>query len=483
MPPHRLHLLPSDVLFYVFHYCDLDTHAILPLVCSSLNTLAQERGYWINALRNAQLQKPIACPLHEDLTKASLADLRNIALHTLRLERNWSSPFPEVKGIVNEVALGNGRPDVIFQVPGRDLYLMHSRKTGGIAAWNIKLGVQVTPEYYMARYVRDVSPGQDEPGCFSMGLLTAEDKFGGTANKLFVIRLEYNEHDEVDLCIKYITQFEPNRAQWAAFMTKEIVGVLDNSYAIDDLAVHILAYNMRTRKAVNIVTDLLRKDVVENSGQSATSLTSGDLLILIEAKGKSSVYTCARNFLPHDDNLNCPVSATVKLKDTCLITNWSSVADTHRVLPEGCLSSDDLHGVPAVSIIRYERENDSDSVISGLHVRFWSPPPLLECPWSTLVPAHIVDIPGRLHESTSASWSLLLIPCSGLRVLLILDTNDQVSLKLISYHPETNDSTVSELDVSLHVDIRGVYNIAMDDHRGILSLLHVSGHLYAIPYA
>lgn len=211
-------------------------------------------------------------------------------------------------------------------------------------------------------------------------------------------------------------------------------------------------------------------------------MTNGDLLILVEAEGKSTVYTCARSFLPHDDNPGCPVSATVKLKDTCLITDWSSVDDEHhRVLAEGCLSSDDLHGVPAVSINRYVR--DSDSVITGLQVRFWSPPPFPQCPWSTLVPAHIVDVPGHLHESPWASWSLLLIPCSGLRVLLILDTDDQVSLKLISYHPETNDSTVSELDVSLHFDIRGVYNIAMDDHRGILSLLHVSGHLYTIPYA
>lgn len=142
--------------------------------------LAQERGYWISALRNARLQKPIACPLHEDLTKTSLENLRRIAFHTLRLERNWSSSSPEVAGTVHKVALGNEYPDVIFQVPGRDFYLMHSRETGKIAAWNIKLGIQVTPEIYIATYVRDVSPGQDEPGCFSMGLLTAEDKFGAT---------------------------------------------------------------------------------------------------------------------------------------------------------------------------------------------------------------------------------------------------------------------------------------------------------------
>lgn len=79
---------------------------------------------------------------------------------------------------MRKVTLGGEYPDVIFQVPGRDLYLMHSRETGKVAAWDIKLGVRVTPEFYIAPYVRDVSPGQDEPGCFSMGLLTSEDKFG-----------------------------------------------------------------------------------------------------------------------------------------------------------------------------------------------------------------------------------------------------------------------------------------------------------------
>lgn len=74
-----------------------------------------------------------------------------------------------------------------------------------------------------------------------------------------MVCLQYDERDEVDLCIKYIAQFESTRAQWAAFMTKEIVGVLDNSYSRDDPAVHILAYNMRTKKSVNIVTDLMRK--------------------------------------------------------------------------------------------------------------------------------------------------------------------------------------------------------------------------------
>lgn len=74
-----------------------------------------------------------------------------------------------------------------------------------------------------------------------------------------MVYLEYDERDEVNLGINYIAQFEPNRAQWAAFMTREIVGVLDSSYSSDDPTIHILAYNLRTRKSVNIVTDLRRK--------------------------------------------------------------------------------------------------------------------------------------------------------------------------------------------------------------------------------
>jgi hypothetical protein len=72
-----------------------------------------------------------------------------------------------------------------------------------------------------------------------------------------VVRLEYNERDQVGLVIKYIAQFESRSAQWAAFMTREIVGVLD--YSSDDPAVHILAYNTRTRKSVDVATDLMRK--------------------------------------------------------------------------------------------------------------------------------------------------------------------------------------------------------------------------------
>lgn len=63
--------------------------------------------------------------------------------------------------------------DVIFQVPGTALYVFHSRVTGTIAAWNVDLGRRVTPEIHISRRVLDVSPGQNELGKFSMGLLTS----------------------------------------------------------------------------------------------------------------------------------------------------------------------------------------------------------------------------------------------------------------------------------------------------------------------
>ena len=135
--------------------------------------LSEQRGYWIDALREARLTRPIACPLREDLLQHDLQSLKRIAFHTLRLEQNWSSPEPRIHGPIKAVVLGLPVLDVIFQVPGTTLYVFHSRSRGTIAAWDIDLGKRVTPEIDISTRVLDVSPGQDEPGKFSMGLLTS----------------------------------------------------------------------------------------------------------------------------------------------------------------------------------------------------------------------------------------------------------------------------------------------------------------------
>jgi len=91
----------------------------------------------------------------------------------MRLKHNWALPQPKIDGPIKVVMLDPPNLDIIFQVPGTELYVFHSRDTGTVCAWDIGIGKRVSPEIYVSTRLVDVSPGQDLPGKFSMGLLTS----------------------------------------------------------------------------------------------------------------------------------------------------------------------------------------------------------------------------------------------------------------------------------------------------------------------
>lgn len=131
--------------------------------------------FWITALENERRWKPIACTQNEDLTKHDLIGLQKIAWHTVRLERNWTSTLPRILGDTRKVSLGLPGLDLIFQIPGTWLYVFHFATTGCVELWDIEPGKRVGEPLKVGKNVWDVSPGEDLPGKFSMGLLVAGD--------------------------------------------------------------------------------------------------------------------------------------------------------------------------------------------------------------------------------------------------------------------------------------------------------------------
>lgn len=70
-----------------------------------------------------------------------------------------------------------GLLDLIFQVPGTEYYVFHSRLTGELVVWDVGAARQVTRGLYVARRIMDVSAGQQTEGRFWMGLLVSESQF------------------------------------------------------------------------------------------------------------------------------------------------------------------------------------------------------------------------------------------------------------------------------------------------------------------
>ncbi|KAF8911527.1 hypothetical protein CPB84DRAFT_1812360 [Gymnopilus junonius] len=483
--------LPPDILLYILQFCDLLTHVNLVTVCITFNVLSQQRGYWINALRNARLNRPIACPLREDLLKHDLQSLKRITFHTLRLERNWSSPEPQVHGPIKAVMLGLPVLDVIFQVPGTALYVLHSRSTGTIAAWDIDLGRRVTPEIRISRRVLDVSPGQDELGKFSMGLLTS----GAPNNELLVICLEYGKAD-VNLSVILRYTLKPNMFNWAVFMTTGYVGVLQCRFEEiingEGTTVDIVALNLSSKNATTIQTDIPREMFAHNEGQSGTSISNRDLFILVEWKDESHLFRCPKKYLPHDDNPDCPSTSSLKCLNPSFSHKWTHPGVAEYTDTEGALSADEFYGVPAVSLHRItaprlDSEGDVEPDLTHkIQIRFWTKPepdPGNEKSPPHLIPRHSVNIPGLLQDSPDSSWQLMLLPHSGRKVLLVVYYESEICLKLIHFDPEEGISFVQQVTLPPFINVEEVYGLSLDDHLGVISLLDTKGVLYAIPYA
>lgn len=469
----KLHNLPHDVLLHVLGFCDLKTGISFSMACSTFHALLEKRSFWITCLTKTRLSKPIPCLLHEDLTTHDLASLKRIALQSLRLQRNWDLPKPEIIGSIKTVKLGI-RPkfDIVFQVPGTELYVLHARPKGFMTCWDIGLGKAVCPPIHVAKAILDVSPGQDQPGRFSMGLLVNDGDINTPNLSLVIVCLEYSlSTAKVQIVFRHY--LSPLFCHWAVFMTKEIVGVLRCDVSRRDPTIDLLALNISSKKMTMVKTDIpYNPSNANEDGHSATSACDGDIFILIEHGSTSVSFCCPKEYFPHDGDNSCPDESFLRCNAAALRILDGSGTRYHA---EGALSSDSFYDVPAVSM---------HSVVSPegpiIHIRFWtrsagSP--------KTLSLLQSANVRGVLHDSPGSAWQLMLIPHSGRHVLLVAKSNEDVVLRLVRYNPQKSAASVHELELPPSIDLSLIYSLGLDDHRGVISLLDRRGNLYAIPYA
>jgi len=164
----------------------------------------------------------------------------------------------------------------------------------------------------------------------------------------------------------------------------------------------------------------------------------------------------------------------------------------------GVLSADPFYGLPAISI--YGADNH-------LVVEFWGPDlktgggNLLSrrgsddttyVESSTLIPQHTATFPGSLHDSDgeNATWQLMLVPHSGLKVLLVVregrngagPTGSRLVLKGVTVDPVKGGVITQTLVLPPFLDLNKISNLLLDDHRGVVTLIDSDGFLYVIPY-
>jgi hypothetical protein len=272
-------------------------------------------------------------------------------------------------------------------------------------------------------------------------------------------------------------------------MTKEVVGVLRCDVSRRDPTIDLLALNISSKKVTMIktdipynvgfpVSDLCWYSVImqpsNEDGHSATSACDGDIFILIEHGSTSVSFCCPKEYLPHDSNESCPDESFHRCNASALRILDGSGTRYHA---EGALSSDSFYGVPAVSMHSVVNPLAEGNII---HIRFWT---RSSSSPKTLSLLQSANVRGVLHDSPGSAWQLMLIPHSGRQVLLVADFNENVVLRLVRHNLETSAASVHELELPPFIDLSLVYSLALDDYRGVISLLDGRGNLFAIPYA
>lgn len=155
-------LLPSDALLQVVAFLNLRDALSLSMVglCAVpallthtpckvsklFHSLTQEHGFWLGPLLNTRPSQPLPCPSNEDFAVHSAVSLRRLAIHTLRLDRNWACALPCITGPIRTFPCGD-HDSILFCLPGIDLIVMYSPTDHTIICCNLENGISTAPTY------------------------------------------------------------------------------------------------------------------------------------------------------------------------------------------------------------------------------------------------------------------------------------------------------------------------------------------------
>lgn len=338
--------------------------------------------------------------------------------------------------------------------------------------------------------------------------------------------LEYDAPEAAgpSLTTTFAYGFKPGLSHWAIFMTKEYIGALECVPSLDldsptDAYIRVVAVNIATARQTLITTDILREvriakfrprsiltrrdalsfvqDLALGVAHSGTSTVNDDTFILFEDNVISHVFLVPRATLPHNANPDVPPTATLPCHKRATATTWNP--SPYTFTPEGALSANDSYGVPAVSLHSMDKETWDNEGRSynrerNMQVRFWAPElrffssfsveevGAAAAPALTLAPKWVANVPGALQDSPDSAWKLMLLSHSGRSVLLVMDLDTHLELRLVAVDPELDRCAVHRLAVPPFIELDNVYGLSIDDHRGVITLLDTRGVLFALPY-
>ncbi|KAJ6590043.1 hypothetical protein DFH09DRAFT_1359065 [Mycena vulgaris] len=163
-----LDVLPPDILLQISALLSLHDIVSLSMVSKVFYALSQEASYWLDPLRTTRISKPLACPSADELATHTTESLKWLALHSIRLARNWSAPSPQIVGDVRTFTCGVHN-SILYCLPGTHAIVLHSLAQGTAICCDVDTGLS-SPPVFVGRIIGMSSP-LEEPGSWTVAAM------------------------------------------------------------------------------------------------------------------------------------------------------------------------------------------------------------------------------------------------------------------------------------------------------------------------
>ncbi|KAJ7496733.1 hypothetical protein FB451DRAFT_202046 [Mycena latifolia] len=475
-----LNALPPDILLQIVPFLTLPDVVSLSIVSKALQALSKEHSFWLDPLRTTRLSLPLACPSGDDLALYTTDGLKQLALHSIRLARNWRKPVPQIAGPVRTFQCGVHN-SIVFNLSGTHAILLHSLVHGTMVCCDTSTGLSSAP-VYVGRII-DMSSPLEQRGTWTVAALVNDDE-------LIVLTVTLHPVASVDIIFR--RGLEPGHINSAVFMTDAVVGVA----RVQSAGMEVQSFNiLQPDISTTIITDRPRADILG-------STVIDDTVYFISLQfTQAFVYACPRRLLayaPPSPDIDYSIRRSHVARIPRPLSDPDRLDRPLSFMDYCVLPTEPARGRNTISVVKTftTSANPQTLLPHSLEITFWPRPEA----GAALRPAQTVSVPGSLSTQSGTAWELLIIANSGLAVAFVVDPEPRPVSELLDPNPQPPPLPpklmMAKVDplggaVSLHelqlpepeLAPKTICELALDDHLGYVIVVTTDNVLHCVPYA
>ncbi|KDQ51569.1 hypothetical protein JAAARDRAFT_73549 [Jaapia argillacea MUCL 33604] len=471
--PSCLLELPCDVVLAILKFIEFDDILSLLATCTALRSLSDSRVLWLDVLQQMKTDEsqPLPCFEHQDLSLLELQSLQKIAMHKRRLERNWHTESPRVRGSIQAYSFDQ-HLEVLWVIPGSTLVLLHHFTQSMLVLWDFaeSEALDMLPVGRTVYRFR-ISP---KPGQQRMVLLASDSEYSGDglATDFRVVDINYlPEGRRPFIHHRMHVPLYPSNAY--PFVDGDEFGFVSDNY---DETFDVKIFHLGTQTCYHFQVAV---GPIIAGFHLRSFLYDGDFYLSIDDEEGFRVH-----------HFPFPLYSASKVHQTTIVNDVPFILYSKtRVSESSTLDS----GVPISRLTAISSDYDGDPLHPHTSLHFW-PVSAISTPGTPSLqfyPGFETTLHGQICGSLTPDEGHLLLfrAASGRHALFLrwmgMDVveSDRYRLTLVHYHRDASALKLRDLPLPHFIPLAEVNSIALDDRRGVVILADSLGTLYTISYA